>query len=299
MAKQQAKNLATLMREAKTFHDLVKLQVDFHRSDNSTLRKLEARRQRYDLYQGNKKIPTELRKQIAELETAILRDEPGHEVYGRKGIRLRKENLAKLYKKAEHVVNPPKPLTTTNKAFRVGKAYPGQSITRTYDGHIWEVLKGHFEELPRAKGQRTSFRIVAALPEKTEYLQLKERHFTQTLETLVDSAYGIVDELHGELQDAYENMPEGLQDSSVGQARSEAAEQLESISDDIPTVTDSVSAIQLVHYPLLRQNSRGDRADEASAILRAASEAIRQFRTKEAKLKKAEAKALDVCRPTA
>ncbi len=319
MAKKQAKNLATLMREAKTFHDLVAVIVNDHENVISNLRsaqrwevkrdrpsgliksfeielkRLEARRQRYELYQGNKKIPAELRKDIAKLETEILREEPGHQPWERESIRESKKELAELFEQAERLTNPPKPLTTTNKAFQVGKNYPSQSISRTYDGHIWEVLMGHVEQLPRQKGQRTSFRIVAALPEKTEYLQLKERHFTKTLETLVDAAYGIVDELQGELLDAYENMSERSKNGSVGQARSEAAEQLESISGNVPTLPDSVSSIQVVHYPMLRRSTRGGRVDKAAAILRAASEAIRQFRTKEAKLKKAEAKALDVC----
>lgn len=321
MAKKPFKNLATMKQEAKTFHDLVAVIVNYYekaisnlrsaqrremKSDRPTgegliksfemdLKRLETRRQRYEQYQGNKKIPAALREEIADTETELLREEPGQQPWERESIRARKMELAELFEQVERLTNPPKSLTTTNKAFQVGKNYPSQSITRTYDGHVWKVLMGHVERLPRQKGQRTSFRIVAALPEKNEYLQLKECYFTKTLEALVDAAYGIVDDLQGELLDAYENMSEGSKDGSVGEARLEAASQLENISDKVPTLPDSVSGIQVVHYPLLRQNSRGDRANEAMAMLRAASKAIRHFRTNEGKLNKAEAKALDEC----
>jgi hypothetical protein len=136
------------------------------------------------------------------------------------------------------------------------------------------VLKGHFERLPREKGQRTSFKIVAPLPENAEYLQLKERHFTRSLEALVDNAYGIVDELQGELKDAYDNMPEGLQGSAVREARLDAATKLENVSGDQPVVPQSVSSLRIVHYPSLYQSSRRDRAYEAALMLRAASGAV-------------------------
>ena len=211
MAIKHEKDLDTLKRKAKTFDDVVKVIAASHKwqirhlqsllksrkrfdIDNRTkregfireeellLKSLEARRQRYEQIQANKRIPDSLRNKIAELETQILRLEPGYEAYQRSWIRSLKGELAELLVQVDRLINPPKSLATTNKAFDVGKDYSGQSITRSYDGHVWEVLRGHVERLSRAKGQRTSFKIVAALPEKAEYLQLKERHFTYTLE---------------------------------------------------------------------------------------------------------------------
>ena len=323
MAIKQGKDLDTLKRKAKTFDDLVRIIARWHkremlglqsllksrkrfdialrtkreefiRQDASLLRSLEARRQRHEQVQANKQIPGVLRKKIAELETHILRLEPGYEAYQRSWIRSSKGELAELLVQVDRIINPPKPLATTNKAFTVGKDYSGQSITRSYDGHVWEVLRGHVERLSRAKGQRASFKIVAALPEKAEYLQLKERHFTHTLEKLVDDAYGIVDELQGELQAAYENMPEGLQGSPVGEARSEAADQLGNISDP-PELPPCVSSLRIVHYPSLHQTGRRQRAYEAEEMMQAVAKAIRQYRESEAKLTKAEAKDLDEC----
>jgi hypothetical protein len=61
-------------------------------------------------------------------------------------------------------------------------------------------------------------------------------------------------------------MPEGLQESPVDEARAEAAGQLGEISDDQPSVPECVLSLRLVHYPLLHQSSRRDRAREAAAI---------------------------------
>lgn len=317
MAK-KVKNLSTLVQEAKTFQEMIdvvaahskktvvvyqRLAKQRHKAAISNrphylasikyaetqLKQLETRRLRFEKYQSDKKIPAALRKQIAQAETDLLRSEhtPTYG-FGNSGVRFKKQRLAELFEKADQIKNPPKPLSTTNKSFKSGKDFPGASISRAYDGHVWEVLKSHFQLLPKTKGQRTSFKVIAALPEKDEYLQLKERHFTKTLETLVDEAYGIVDELRGELQDAYESMPEGLQGGAVGEARLEAASQLENISDDAPTLPESVAALRLVHYPSLRQSSRGDRANVAAAMLKAASQAIQNHIGSGTKLKKVE-----------
>jgi len=313
MRQREPKSLYTLVWEAKTFYDLISVITDHHkrsllkkhgipranrqgvetslRGHESDIKSLEARRQRYDEYQANKKVPAALRKQIAQLESEILRLEYAPPSFGGGSVRQRKKELAELLEQVDRLTNPPKPLSTLNKAFKIGKAYPRVSITRAYDGYVWDVLKGHCEELPRAKkGQRISFKIVAALPEKSEYLQLKERHFTKTLDALVDDAYSIVDELQKELEDAYENMPEGLRGSSVGEARAEAASELESISGDQPDVPQLVSSLRIVHYPSLRQSSRGDRADEAANMLRAAVKVVQKYLESGVKLKKAEAK---------
>jgi hypothetical protein len=297
------KNLKTRKEEAKTFHAVLAVVVDEYtaivRNNKSLLkcrerlagtdrarheksireyelqlRLLEDRRQRYELCQANRKLPVALMKQIAVLETAILTAEPGYKACDRTFIRDSKRELVALYEQVERITNPPKPMATTNRAFRLGGTYSGQSITRTYDGHVWEVLKTHFQPLPRAKGQRASFRIVVDLPEKNEYLQLKERRYEQSLDALVDDAYGIVDELQAELQQAYDNMPGGLQRSAVGEARAEAALRLESISDHRSDTPTCLSSIRIVHYPSLHKRSRGDRAAEAAAVMRALAKAV-------------------------
>jgi len=126
--------------------------------------------------------------------------------------------------------------------------------------------------------------------------------FTKTLESLIDEAYEayeayeVLDELKGELQDAYDNMPEGLQGGSVGEARQEAISQLETIADDATTLPDSISAIRIVHYPLLKQSSRSDRAYEAAAKIKAACQEIQKYVSSGVKLKKVDVTELEECR---
>ena len=324
MAKKVEKDLNIVVLEAKTFHDIIDALVAYetktlgiyqglfkqrtkvhlsNRSDylssiksaETELKQLEVRRLRFDKYQSDKKIPAALRKQIAKLETELLRIEHGP-FWERFRAKIRKKELAALFEKVEAFRNPPKPLSTTNKAFGVAKAFPGASLTRAYDGYVWEVLRGHFQLLPKVKGQRSSFKVVAALPEKDEYLQLKERHFTKTLAALVDEAYEVLGDLREELQDAYDNMPEGLQGGTVGEARLEAVSQLEEIADESPALPDSASTILLVHYPSLRQSSRADRADEAASKLKAASQEIQKYINSGIKLKKSDVADLEDCR---
>jgi len=325
MAKTVQKNLYTFMQEASTFQEMLdvlfadsKKTVGIYqrlaklrhktalsnrphylasiKSAETKLKQLEARRLRFVKYQTDKKIPAALRKQIAELEAELLRAEHAPTYgFGNGVVRWKKKELAALIEKVDQINNPPKSVSTINTTFKVGKDYPGRAVSRAYDGHVWEVLKGHFQVLPRSKGQRISFKVVEALPEKDEYLQLKERHFTSTIEALVDEAFEVVDELQGELQEAYDNMPVGLQGGAAGEARLEAAGQLESISGDAPTLPDSVSAIRLVHYPALRQSSRGDRAYEAAAKLKAASHEIQKYINSGLKLKKAAVAELEEC----
>jgi hypothetical protein len=126
----------------------------------------------------------------------------------------------------------------------------------------------------------------------SEYLQLKERHFTKTLEILFEDAYGIVEELQGELQDAFENMPDSLQCSPVGEARQEAASELEEICGGQPEIPTFVAPLPIVHYPSLNQKSRSDEADEAAAMLRAVVQAVAAYRESN-KLKKSDARELD------
>lgn len=262
------------------------------RESQSRLTSLEARRQRHELIQGDERLSVPMRQAIAKLEFHILRLELSHSS-SRSVLREWKQDLAELLEHVERITNPPQPLETTNRAFRVGRGYPRQAISRFYDGHVWQVLKAHFEALSRTKGQQSRVRIVAAIPEKAEYLQLKERYYTKTVEALVSEAYETVNELQEELQQAYDNMPENLQDGPLGEARLQAADQLEDISGDQPEVLTCVASLPIVHYPRVDQSSRGLRAYAATEMLRTAAKAVSDYPASEVALKKRETKALE------
>ena len=260
------------------------------RGHEATLASLAERRQRFDSIQGNKKIPATLRKWAAHLEMRVLILEHKSRLFSASSLRSMKKELAKHLKEIDRHLNPPKAFATTDAAYKIGEEYPRQSLTRAYDGHVWQVLEGHFEAAEREKGQRKKVEILAALPDKTEYLQLKQDHFTKTFALLVEDAYEKIADLRDEMQEAFDNTPESLQETEVAQARSEAASQLENIADDSPSVPEPISSLPIIYYPSLSQTSRADRAGDAAAMLRHVAEAARQFMAGAAKLKKAELK---------
>ncbi len=145
----------------------------------------------------------------------------------------------------------------------------------------------HFEFPTQAKGQRTGCKVVAALPENAEYLEIKKRHFTSTLELLIVDAYSSVGELGEEMREAFDNTPEGLRGSDIGEARAVAAAQLEEICSDCPAVPEKLSSLKAVYYPSTKLTSRADRAFEVAAVLKFASEQTRLF-TEANKLRKTE-----------
>ena len=153
-----------------------------------------------------------------------------------------------------------KPTTAKGKTFEVGKMYRRQSITRVYDGHVWDVLENRFQKVWDMEGGPTKFEIVAPLPGKAEYLRLKERHYTYTVKELIEDAYAILEDLEQEMEMAFENTPENLQCSGVSQARRCAARELQSICAEQPEPPLCLSSECVVHYPLLEQSSRRARA---------------------------------------
>lgn len=315
MAKKPAKSFRDLYNEGKSFPELVDfleveatetikrlqsvlkglgkqqagLKKDIERQlrrEEAELKTLMSRQQKHESIQKNKNVPASDRKEIAALERKILGLEK--EGFSRSSLRSCKDRLGELIEKADRRLDPPKLLTTKNKAYRVGGKFSRQSVTRAYDGHVWEVLKGHFEHLPREKGQQATVKILAGLPEKREYLQLKQQRYTKNLESLVDDAYGQVEELRDELQEAFDNMPESLQETEVAQARYEAASQLDEIAGDQPSVPESISSLRIVHFPSLNSGSRAVRAANATDVLRAVLLATEQHMKETVNLKKAE-----------
>ncbi|KAA5538588.1 hypothetical protein FYK55_27255 [Roseiconus nitratireducens] len=259
----------------------------------SELRTLQRRRRRLQEIQENKKIPAKLKKQISALERDIILLGRSSWSGGSSTIRNRKRDLADLLEQVEICLNPPKRLKTVNDKFKVGESYSRQSVTRSYDSLIWQVLRAHFEFPSTTRSGSSKVVIAAALPAKEEYAAVKEMHFTKTLETLVNDAYEIVAELAEEMEEAFENTPESLQDSDIGQAREEAASQLESISADAPEVPDSLQEYKVIHFPSKSGKSRADRAGVAAGILRAAIGAVRQHLDPPPKLPRSERKSID------
>ena len=237
---------------------------------------LVKRRSRFDAVQGNRKIPAHLREMIADVEMEVVQLEQSPSYSSGSLLRPRKKHLSELYEQVEHHLAPPQSFATTNSNFHVAQEYSRTSISRAYDGHVWEVLKGHFERTPGPNGKQTKVRIAAALPEKSEYLEHKRRHFTKRLGDLLAAAYDGIAKLQAEMESAFDNTPEGLRDSAIGEARAEAAERLEAVAENLPELPEAFAAIKLTHYPSTARKTRSERAADAADMLRQVAEAIRQ-----------------------
>jgi hypothetical protein len=80
--------------------------------------------------------------------------------------------------------------------------------------------------------------------------------------------------LADELSEAFENMPESLQGSDLGERRSEVSQELMEIADEVPMVPEVFASVELLHIPLTKVSSRGDRAKQAALRLEAVAEKL-------------------------
>jgi tetratricopeptide (TPR) repeat protein len=318
MAKKITKTFQEQLQGAKSFHEMIdmveaKLKENIHNAKQLLKKRdkfaksrrprvqeeiergeialayLGNRRQRFESIQGNKKIPAAYRKKAAELEKEIVTLEHGSS--SREGeLYYRKKDLSELLKRIDERLNPPEPQATVNAAYKVGKQYVQQSLINAYDEHVWYVLEGYVQRLPRVKGQQKKFEILALLPGKPEYLQMKEKHFRTTIELLTREAYKTVSEIRGDVEDAYEDGPEEWQETDNGQALIDIAAQLDDIERSLPFIPDAISSLQIVRYPSLTLPRLYDRAGEAADILRDVSVAVEEFLKASPKLQKIELK---------
>lgn len=268
------------------------------RKVQSQLRSLDSMLERHQSLQANRKIPIALRKRLRDTEIELLRFEydTGLGDFARGVARARKKQLAELLDEADRYLNSPMRFSVVNPAFPVGKDFPASAITKAYDKHVWAVLRSHFETTPRIKGQPQRWRVMASLPERSEYLRHKERHYTRILESLVEVAYSIIGELQGELNGVLEDMSESARETERAVGIEEIAQELEAIAGDVPTVPPCIASLQVVHYPAASRNGNSARAHEAAALLSRVADVVGSHLTSGAKLKKAEASEVDAFR---
>jgi hypothetical protein len=235
------------------------------------LRQIVQRRKRYEEVQADKRVPATLRKQIHDQEDHVFRHEFSSG-FGRSSIAEPRRELADLYEQARKCLLPKRKYQTSHPMFRKGKSCKRISLTKAFDGHVFQVMEAHLEVV-LGKG-RLPFRIIESLPTKEEYLKVRDEFFTHTLEYHVASAYSEIETLADELSEAFENMPESLQGSDLGEMRSNASEELMEIADDAPMVPEQFALVELLHLPSPKVSSRGDRAEEAAMCMEAVAEKL-------------------------
>lgn len=159
--------------------------------------------------------------------------------------------------------------------FRRGEKIGVVRLKNAYDRYVLEVLRADLEEIdqPRTTSGRrkpAKYRIRRHLPDKAEYLRLKTKRYTTTVDSLVGDAYGEVECLADEMRSWHDEMGENLQCSGNGEAVGEAADALENVcAEDVP---DDFKEVSVLYLPPLKIGSRSSRAAEAGAMLRQAAE---------------------------
>ena len=159
--------------------------------------------------------------------------------------------------------------------FSVNQVVTGTALKKEYDAYFERLLRDHLEPQPRKRREHARFKVTKPLPSKAEYLELRNKKFTVSVDGLVEDAYDTITELAEEMQEAFDNTPEPLQNGDVGQRRQDAADALgEFMLPDIPAEADDITVLFL---PSLDLSSRSKRADDAAEQLRTAAQAIRDF----------------------
>lgn len=238
------------------------------------LRSVVQRRTRYEDVQADKRVPATLRKRIHNQEDCVFRREFSSG-FGRSSIAEPRRELADLYEQARKSLLPKRKCQTSHPLFRKGKSCKRISLTKAFDGHVFEVMESHFV-IVLEKG-RLPFRIIESLPTKEEYLKVRDEFFTHTLEYHVASAYSEIETLADELSEAFENMPESLQGSDLGEMRSEVSRELMEIAEEPPMVPEEFASVELLHIPSTKVSSRGDRAEEAASRMEAVADKLSEL----------------------
>ncbi len=164
-----------------------------------------------------------------------------------------------------------------DKKFKVGAVVTELILKRTYMKCAIRILEPDFvTPLPRARKQRQKYKIIKALPQHQDYLELRKTKFTTTVGELVENAMSELECLKDELQEWYDNLPEAFQSGDKGETLQSTIQELEGLS--APDISPEHAALKVLFVPD-ETGSRSARCAEARRMLEEAAEAIRQNET--------------------
>lgn len=162
--------------------------------------------------------------------------------------------------------------------FAVGDIVGKVALKNAYDAYVFSVLADRLQRISaEKKGGRDQYKILQPMPTPDEYLTLRSKRYTISVDSLIDDGYQIAEDLYNEVQEVYDNMPESLQSSDRGSRLEEAASSCEEVYNNKPEVPEIVASVQVVYLPSLDASSRSDRASDANGMMTTAAQAIRDF----------------------
>ncbi len=152
-----------------------------------------------------------------------------------------------------------------------------KKLNSVYGPHARSILRDHLEQLPRERkrGTVTSFKILKPLPPLADFIELRRKQFTSTVDGLLDDAFGAFEEMAGELQEWYENLPEQFQEAEKGCQLQEVQEVLEGLVR--PEPGDGIGEIEVFYMPKEGIKSRPARCDDAASRLHAIVDVLNDY----------------------
>ena len=168
--------------------------------------------------------------------------------------------------------------------FKVGEVVGVIRLKNSYDQYAIMVLGGYIERQETERKQTASgksrraaatYKIKKPMPNMAEYQQLKQKRFTSSASELMSEAYSEITSLAEEMRSWYDNLTDTLQQNDRGQRVDEAANTLESISEQ--DSIDLMNEVEVYHLPSLDTSSRSKRAAEAASILQSVAAACHDY----------------------
>jgi hypothetical protein len=154
-------------------------------------------------------------------------------------------------------------------------ALTARSLKKTYGPYALHVLAGHLVE------DDNGYTLIEGktLPTPEEYNRLAEKYYTYTVDSLIDDAFSVIEELAGEMREGFDNMEGGnLGSTQKCQTYGETADTLEGVN--APDLPDALNNIKVIRYPSTSKSTgRAHRASEASSDLNLAADAIEEWVT--------------------
>lgn len=165
---------------------------------------------------------------------------------------------------------------TKTKRIKIPK--PGETLTdlrlkNVYDSYASRVLLTQdpplLKELPKKKGAPQSYKVVRELPDRDTYYGWRRAKYTLPIESVIDDAFSVVEDLASECREIYDNTPESLQQTERAETFNMTADTLENLSGSKPDVDPLLADKPVMILPPLHgRTGRASRAGDAAAMLR-------------------------------
>lgn len=167
-----------------------------------------------------------------------------------------------------------------SKTTKLDNIWTGQKLRKLFDAYFQSPLTmeplPYLRMLPRMKGKQLQFEILRTLPLPSEYNELRDKHYTTSINDLIADAVSEFECLKDELQEWYDNLPESFQNGSKGEQLQEAINALENATE--PDIPKAIGEIKVIFLPGINIQTRGQRCANACAMIDTANSTLEELK---------------------